>query len=307
MSVLFVLLLLTILVLLWRQAMLGKHLQTLRDTLSDLRAGNLNRRFLVHTQQRNIQQLTSDLNQVLDKFQQTVEWAQYLEESRKKMMSNISHDLRTPLTSMLGYVEALQQDDLLTEEERERFLSIIANKGHHLSKLFHQFFELAKLESDDALLKLQRVNMTDKVQEVLVTFYQEVVAEGLTPELSLPDEPLHVWGDPGFIERILNNLISNALRYGRDGGVIGITVEPAGDDEVRVDVWDRGAGIEEQDLPYVFERLYTGAKSRNAHFQGSGIGLTITKQLIEKQKGTITVFSEPGVRTSFSFRLPRSS
>jgi len=285
---------------------LNKLLQMIRDILGDIRSGNLNQRFRIPTSFQPINQLTGDLNSVIEHLQTTVVRAQYLEESRKQMISNISHDLRTPLTSLLGYVEALQQDPNLTAEERARYLEIIHMKGKHLANLFQEFFELSKLESDDAVHKMQRVNLTEKLQEVLVTFYQDVVNAGLTPDLKLPEEPLYVWGDPLFLERVLNNLISNALRYGASGGVIGLAVRKQLD-TVEVEVWDRGAGIPAHDLPYIFERLYTGEASRNKNFQGNGLGLTITKQLVEKMQGRLQAESIPHERTSFTFTLRRSS
>lgn len=291
-------------VLFYRNHHVTKRLSEINDTLVELRSGTFNQRFRVHTTDVELKQLCGNLNNLIDQIQNTFERAQYLEESRKKMISNISHDLRTPLTSLLGYVEALQTDDHLTEEERIQYLDIIARKGNRLTELFQAFFELSKLESNDARLKVQKVNLTAKAQEVLLTFYQEITHAGLTPELDLPEQALHAYGDGDAIERVLNNLISNALRYGASGGVIGLALREEAE-VIRIEVWDRGQGIHPDDLPYIFERLYTGERSRNSQLQGNGIGLTITKQLVEKMRGRIEVHSVPGEQTMFSITLPK--
>ena len=288
----------------YRHRHLTKQLSEVNDTLVQMRSGAFNQRFRLHTADVELKQLCGNLNNMIDQFQNTFERAHYLEETRKKMISNISHDLRTPLTSLLGYVEALQTDKQLTEEERRQYLEIIATKGNRLTELFQAFFELSKLESNDTRLKVQKVNMTAKAQEALLTFYQEITQAGLTPELDLPEEPLYAYGDGDAIERVLNNLISNALRYGASGGVIGLALREKAE-TISLEVWDRGQGIHPDDLPYIFERLYTGERSRNSQLQGNGIGLTITKQLVENMRGRISVHSVQGEQTLFSFELPK--
>lgn len=304
MGVLLLFVVLLLLVFVFRYAQLRKNVRTLNRIVDEIRLGNLNQRFRIHAHDRSLHELSGSLNKLIDQLQQTVERERFLEEARRKMISNVSHDLRTPLTSLLGYIEALQQDGTLTAEERADYLDIVARKGKKMTELFQEFFELSKLESDDAVVQVQKVNMTEKVQEVIISFYHQFTGAGITPDLQIPERPLYVFGDPSLIERILSNLLSNALRYGHDGGVIGVTVREELD-RVFVEVWDRGKGISAADLPHIFERLYTGEASRNATLQGTGLGLTITKKLVEKQRGEIFVTSTPGERTVFSFYLAK--
>jgi signal transduction histidine kinase len=254
---------------------------------------------------RPAQDLGGELNRLIDHFQRTLERTRFLEEERKRMTASISHDLRTPLTSLLGYIEALRDDPTLTAEERNRFIRIAADKGNALHERLQEFFELAKLESDDSPAELHPVNFSDIVQEVLLGFYPDFQKAALTPTVKLPDSPLYVVGDRAHLRRILENLLSNALRYGQDGKEIGIAAWEESD-LVWVEVWDQGKGIAPQDLPRVFERFYTGETSRNASLRGTGLGLTIAKNLIEKQGGLITVSSKPGERTVFSFSLNKA-
>ncbi|WP_123043470.1 sensor histidine kinase [Cohnella candidum] len=218
------------------------------------------------------------------------------------MIANISHDLRTPLTSLLGYMEALRSDTTLTVEERNNFIQIAAEKGNSLLERLQEFFELAKLEADDAPSDLHPINLKDVVEEVLLGFYPDFQKAAITPTVNIPESPLFVMADRVHVRRVLENLLSNALRYGQEGREIGIGVREESD-LVWVEIWDRGQGIPAHDLPRVFERFYTGEASRNASLRGTGLGLTIAKNLVEKQGGQIAVTSKPGEKTVFSFCL----
>lgn len=283
---------------------LRSEVKKLTRTTREIRSGNLNLRYRLRTNRQELEELGGELNRLVDYFQNAYERTGYLEEERKRMIANISHDLRTPLTSLLGYMEALQHDAALTPEEREAFLRIAAGKGSSLLELLQEFFELAKLESDDSIPELRRVNLTELIPDIALGLYPEFVKAEITPVIEIPDTPLFVMGDAACLQRILNNLLSNALRYGRDGKVIGIGLREEAD-AVWIDVWDRGKGIAAQDLPRVFERLYTGEASRNASLRGTGLGLTIAKNLVEKQGGRITVSSKPNEKTVFSFSLAK--
>lgn len=293
------------LLLLLRYYHLLYQLQKMTRVTREIRTGNLNLRYRLPAPQKDLEILGGELNRMADYFQNALERTRFLEEERKRMIANISHDLRTPLTSLLGYLEALQNDETLTMEEKENFLRIAGKKGNDLLSLLQDFFEMTRLEADDSVPELRKVNLTEIVPEVLVGFYPDFVQAEITPVVNMPDAPLYVLGDAAYLRRILNNLLSNALRYGRDGKEIGIGLREM-PDMVWVDVWDRGKGIPAQDLPHVFERLYTGEASRNPSLRGTGLGLTIVKNLVEKQGGRVTVTSRPGGKTIFSFCLIRS-
>jgi two-component system phosphate regulon sensor histidine kinase PhoR len=196
----------------------------------------------------------------------------------------------------------LQNDSTLTTVEREDFLRISADKGNTLLVLLQEFFELAKLETENIEPELQKVDLSKIVQVALLGFYPDFMKIEITPVVDIPNTHYYVKADAAYLRRVLDNLLSNALRYGQDGKEIGIAIrEETG--FVWVEVWDRGKGISAEDLPHVFERLYTGEASRNTSLRGAGLGLTIAKNLVEKQGGQITVSSEPGERTVFSFCL----
>ncbi len=252
-----------------------------------------------------LESLNTELNILMDSFQNTIDEKQKLELSHKQLIANISHDIRTPLTSLLGFVEVLQKDRNIGTEEQMDYLNIISSKGQLLYKMIQEFFELSRLEAEDVTLKLEKTCLTDTVNDVIAAYYEEFVSAGITPLIQVPDQPVYVWGHAESIERVLSNLISNALKYGKEGGAAGISVREESE-KVWVEVWDKGTGIPEPDLPFIFNRLYTTETSRSQKLRGTGLGLAIVKQLVEKQNGEVAVSSIPNEKTIFSFSLVKN-
>jgi len=284
---------------------LKNDISKMRGAAKEMRAGNPNQRFRVRTSRADTLSLCGELNGLCDSFQEAMERTHFLEEDRERMVSNISHDLRTPLTAMLGYIEALQKDKGLTEEEQEAFLQVAADKGASLKRLMQGFFELSQLEEADGA-ELSRVDLAELARAALLGFYSGFAAAGITPATGIPEHPVYVQGNADYLKRVIDNLVSNALRYGADGGGIGLDVRADGQGAV-LEVWDRGRGIPADDLPYIFERLYTVEASRSAPLRSAGLGLAIAKALVEKQGGSIAAESIPCEKTTFSVRLPAAS
>jgi signal transduction histidine kinase len=166
-----------------------------------------------------------------------------------------------------------------------------------------RFLDLARLEEDNTVLSLTRIDLAELIRTTLLDFYPDFMERSITPAVLMPDKSMYVNGNADALRRMLDNLIANALRYGADGKEIGVGVREEAQFAV-VDIWDTGKGISAEDLPHIFERLYTSELSRNTSLRGTGLGLTIAKTLIEKQGGTITAASIPGEKTVFSFSLP---
>ncbi|TCO76882.1 signal transduction histidine kinase [Marinisporobacter balticus] len=265
--------------------------------------GNVNQRVRLYTNHKQLKKLCENINELVDKFQEILVKYKKTEESRKKMVSNISHDLRTPLTSLLGYIEAMKNDLTITEEEKEKYMDVVYAKGKLLHVLLEDFFVLSKIEANDAVLNFKKVDICEAARMSILTFYEDFTKINITPVIHVPDEKLYVLGDEKSIHRILNNLLSNALKYGKDGGEIGIGVKKE-KEFARISVWDHGKGIPNKEIPHIFERLYTLEDSRNHQLQGSGIGLTIVRELIKKHGGDIFVESIPYEKTEFSLTIP---
>ena len=261
-------------------------------------------RLLVVTDDKELQKLLVTINHLLEAKQLTQ--AEYLkvEMSMRKMLANVSHDLKTPLTVVLGYVEMLQSAHNWSEEERRVLLTKVQMKTNEVIALIHKFFDLAKLESGDKEIELTRININEVCLENILAFYDLLTTKGFSVHIDLPENPLYALANTDVISRVLNNLISNAIKYGDHGKTLGMALRS--DEKVRyIDIWDKGKGISESHIDKVFERMYTLEDSRNRLYQGSGLGLTITKRLVEALGGEIHLSSTPYEKTIFTVVLKR--
>lgn len=254
---------------------------------------------LFQTDQQAMQQLLIQINRLLDYNQRVIADYARTKDSLKKMISNMSHDLKTPLTVILGYAEKLNHEESITGEERKQVILRLNDKVNSLVALLNQFFDLVKIESEDYEIQLSKISLNEICRQSVLEFYELLTSRGLRVELEIPERPLYILGNEHALQRILNNLISNSIRYGSDGGVFGLTLRVEGE-SVAVDVWDRGKGITEAHQDRVFERLYTLDDARNPQFQGSGLGLSISKRLTEAMKGSIRLTSTPLEKTTFT-------
>ncbi|KFN03885.1 sensor histidine kinase [Bacillus clarus] len=263
-------------------------------------------KLLIMTDDKELQKLLVTINHLLDAKQKTNADHAKVEISMRKMLSNISHDLKTPLTVILGYAEMLNADKTISEEERQLLLQKVHVKTLEVMELIHKFFDLAKLESGDKVIEIAKVNMNEVCREKILSFYDLVTSKGFEVHIDIPERNIYAFGNAEVLRRVLNNLISNAIAYGYDGKTLGMALR---DDEksVYIDVWDRGKGIDESHIDKVFERMYTLEDSRNRLYQGSGLGLTITKRLVEAMDGEIHLFSKPYEKTIFTIVLKKWS
>lgn len=261
-------------------------------------------KLLLHTDDANLKQTLIEINRLLEHNQKMVANYNKTEISMRKMLSNISHDLKTPLTVVLGYIEIMLNDPNRNQDETEELLQKVHAKAVEVLDLINKFFDLAKLESGDKNLPLKRVNINEVCQKNILNFYEVLTAKGFDVAIELPEDNLYALGNEEELNRILNNLLSNAIQYGGDGKVLGLTLR-RDEQFVYIDVWDKGKGISELHKDLVFERMYTLEDSRNKSYQGSGLGLTITKRLVEKMDGKIFLVSKPYEKTTFTVQLQR--
>jgi len=261
-------------------------------------------KILVSTANHELQQLLIAVNALLDHNQKVLATHRKMESSMKKMLSNISHDLKTPLTVVLGYTEMLKLKQSLNEEERQRLLTGVHSKTLEVLKIIHTFFDLAKLEAGDTDYPMTKINVSEICRKNILSFYDMITSMGLEIDIAIPEISAYAHGNEEALDRVLNNLLSNAVAYGAAGNIIGLTVRND-DTNIFIDVWDRGQGIDEYHIDNVFERMYTLEDSRNKSFQGSGLGLTITKRLVELMEGSIQLSSIPYEKTIFTVSLKR--
>jgi signal transduction histidine kinase len=228
------------------------------------------------------------------------------EAAMRRMLANVSHDLKTPLTVVLGYLETLHRRPELAPDKREELLKKVYDKGLEVISLMNRFFDLALLEAGDRKLELTRVHMNEACSTNLLAFYGLLESQQIRVEAEIPEQPLYAFANADGLDRILNNLISNAVKYGSAGRMLGLKLY-ADHEWVFCEVMDRGKGISEEHADHVFERLYTLEDSRNKKYQGSGLGLSISKRLTEEMGGDLQLRSKPYEETVFVLRLPKAA
>ncbi|CAM3373408.1 sensor histidine kinase [Marinicrinis lubricantis] len=278
---------------------LYRNINEITNKMSDIIEHETAEKVLVQTDQQAIQLLLIQINRLLDYNQKIIADYARTKDSLRKMISNMSHDLKTPLTVILGYAEKLNQEKPMSHEEQSHVIRRLNDKVNHLIALLNQFFDLVKIESEDYEIPLSKISINEICRQSVLEYYDLLETKGLRVELDIPERPFYILGNEQALHRILSNLISNSIRYGMDGGVFGLTLREEGE-AVAIDIWDRGKGIEEVHQDRVFERLYTLDDARNPQFQGSGLGLSISKRLTEAMKGSIQLTSKPYEKTTFT-------
>lgn len=227
------------------------------------------------------------------------------QQAQRDFVSNVSHDLKTPLTSILGWSQSLLDGTAVTEPERQQAATIIHNETERMQRMVNQLLDLARIESGQLKLVGEQVDLQQmllELQENLARRAQEQSVH-LTSDLQ-PTPP--IWGDYDRLMQVFSNLADNALVHTPSGGRVHLSLKTHGEQAVEVTVQDTGAGIAAEDLPRIFERFYQADKSRargNGR-PGSGLGLAIVRELVEAHRGTIRAYSQPGKGSAFVVRLP---
>ena len=281
------------------------QIQLLSERLQQIITEQTSEKLLLFTDDRDLIPLLIEINRLLESNQQASAEYMRMEQSMRRMLSNISHDLKTPLTVVLGYIETMSLNSDLPNEERMQLLSKVHAKTDEVIQLVRRFFDLARLESEDKQVPLSRIHMNEVCSRNILAFYDTLSNKGFEVVIDIPDKQVLAWANEEAMDRILNNLIGNAIRHGGDGKKLGLTLR-SDNEFVYVDIWDTGKGIDAKHHDIIFERMYTLDESRNQSFEGSGLGLTITKRLMEAQGGTITVRSIPYVNTTFTVKLKQT-
>lgn len=226
---------------------------------------------------------------------------------RRELIANVSHDLRTPLATLQGYIETLLiKQNRLTEEEQRHYLEIAIRHCRRLSKLVSELLELAKLDSDAISVHREAFNLIDLVQDVSQKFQLKAKEKQITLGMDVQEGLPYAYADIGLIERVLENLMENAVHYTPQGGSIRLVLKWE-KENISVQIGDTGRGIPEEELPHIFNRFYQLDKSRKGEQGHSGLGLAIAKKILELHNRSIEVTSLLGEGTTFTFYLPASS
>lgn len=283
---------------------INHSLAQLQQGANRLAAGDFSAR--VHlTEIDELSSVATAFNMMADELEAAFDRQHALERARRDLTAAVSHDLRTPITSIRAMIEALH-DGVVTEPAMvRRYYSNIQAQTHNLSTLINDLFELSRLETEPVQLQLEPVNLNDLLSDVV----ESMQAQARTHDISIrgifyEDLPL-IKAEMVKIQRVIYNLVQNALRHTPEHGAIALETElaPQG---VQVNVIDTGEGIAPEDLPFIFDQFYRGEKSRSRETGGSGLGLAIAKRIVEAHHGQIWATSQPGAGAKFSFVLPYS-
>ena len=243
-----------------------------------------------------------EVSHLADSFNDMAQQLEAASQRERDFLLNVGHDLRTPLTSISGYAETLA-DGTIGIEELPRVAAVLARQSERLSRLVEDLMLLSRLEAREFTLRSEPVDLGAHIRGVAEEFRSR--AEEASVQLGIEVEPTGpVEADPVRVSQVVSNLVENALRYAPEGGRVGVAVQASPQATV-IAVTDNGPGIDAEDLPRVFERLYVAQRYRAARPEGSGLGLSIVHQLVTAMDGTVEVSSEPGMGTTVTVRLPR--
>lgn len=292
------------LVVLYQRFVFGRGIQAkirwINKKLEEILETGSDEKVMVFTDNPVLMELGGQINRLLIDRQKIRADFKREEISSKKMLANISHDIKTPLTVILGYLEIMR----LNHADNE-MLKKVETKANQVMNLINQFFTLAKLESGDTNINLGKVNINEICRENVLEFYDILLQKDFDVDLFIPETAIFVQGEKEALQRILYNLLSNVIRYGSDGKYLGVFLRQD-KGNVYIDVVDKGKGIEQEFASNVFDRLYTMEDSRNREIQGNGLGLTIAKNLAKQLEGDIFLNSIPNVKTTFTVSLKKA-
>ncbi|WP_315371919.1 HAMP domain-containing sensor histidine kinase [Paenibacillus xylanexedens] len=245
--------------------------------------------------------IAEDVNLASEKLKEAVERGDFAENSKDQLVVNLAHDLRTPLTSVLGYLDLLMKDDQLTEEQVRHFTSIAFTKSQRLEKLIDDLFEITRMNYGMLPINKTQLDLSELLKQMNEELYPVFEKNQLVARLKI-DTDLTVSGDGELLARVFENLLINAARHGKDGMYVDINGYRDAE-QVIIQVINYGGHIRPEELPHIFDMYYTGDRARTPQEGGTGLGLFIARNIVEQHDGTISAQSDV-VRTLFEVRLP---
>ena len=287
---------------------LASRIERVRKGTARIAAGELESEILVDGQDE-VAGLAADFNRMARALEEAAEHEREMEKARRDLIAAVSHDLRTPLASTRALIEAIADGVAADQQTRERYLSSASRELEHLSRLVDDLFELARIDAGVLQLSLEETSLHDLISDTISSFQPQAECRGvrLVGEVSGDVDP--VLANPPRLQRVLHNLLSNALRHTPPDGTVALRAQPRGTD-VQVEVADTGEGIAAEDLPRVFERSFRAERSRTRAEKedapGAGLGLAIARGLIEAHGGAMSVESDLGRGSRFRFTLRRA-
>lgn len=268
------------------------------DALADIKNGNGNRRILSDTNELAAP-LAYEINEIVVSYENKLSVFRQTEETNRQLMTSLSHDVRTPLTTLIGYLDAAHKG-IVTGKDRDDYIETARRKAYDLKEYIDVLFDWFKLNSNEFAMEIHTVEAAELTRNILIDWIPIFEDKQLDYNIDIPEQPFRVKLDTDGYMRIVNNLIQNVLAHSH-ADKIEISLSRQGK-TMKLRLEDNGVGIEKEDLKHIFERLYKCDKGRSE--KGSGLGLSIVRQLVEKMDGSIEVKSTPGKGTEFDLLFP---
>ena len=246
-------------------------------------------------------QICYDINEIAMSSQSRLIQQKQSEQAYKRLMTSLSHDVKTPLASLVGYLEAVESK-MVTGAEQEEYIRVAAEKAHHLKEFVTVLFEWVKLDAGEQIFHFELCDLNELSRNIMADWVPLLESHDLTYEIEIPETEYMTRVDSTAYTRILNNLLQNILTHSV-ASQVSLTVTET-EQQAKIVVADNGKGISASDLPHIFERMYQCDHSRAA--KGNGLGLSIAKELVSVHKGTIAAASIPGAGTTFTIMLPKA-
>ncbi len=279
---------------------ISKPLKEINTAALEIASGKFDKRVQV-TSKDEVAQLSSSFNYMADSLT-------HLEEMRQSFVSDISHELRTPMTSISGFVEGIL-DGTIPKEKEQEYLEIVRDEATRLAKLTGEMFEMTKMNSPGYKLSIQKFDVNEAIRRCIIAADEKLTSKNLEISVDFKNETENVLADPDAIKRVIINLLDNAVKFSYPENTIEIKVTEKGK-KVIVDFANYGTGISKEEIPHIFDRFYKSDKSRSKDKTGAGLGLSFVKNILNLHAQTITVTSEPcdgdKMKTVFSFTLERA-
>ena len=281
---------------------LTKNLRLITKTIKDFQEGDLDAR-IEHPEKSDIEVFAHTFNDMADTIVGNIDQMKSIDSLRRELIANVSHDLRTPLAILKGYVETMQiKRDSLSDNQKQEYLQITHDNIDKLSKLINQLFEYSKLEAEQVAPVKEPFSITELSHDLIAKFKVLAEQKGIALQMDNPEENSMVFADVSLVERALQNLIENAIKYTEPKGKVTLSLLRK-DNNVEINITDTGTGIPVSEQPFIFDRYKQVNKSAKKQ-QGYGLGLAIVKKIMDLHDTTITVLSKPKEGSSFIFKLP---
>jgi signal transduction histidine kinase len=254
---------------------------------------------------------SDEVAQLAGAFNQMAESLQSMDRMRSSFIANISHDLRTPMTTIAGFIDGIL-DGVIPPAEQNQYLQVVSGEVRRLSRLVNQLLDISRLQAGDRKLVKRPFDICEMGRQILISFEQKIEDKKLDVSFTCEEDRMFVLADQDAVHQIFYNICDNAVKFSCPGGRLALDFSWHTDDSRRgrkavVRVYNEGQGIPPEDLPYIFERFYKSDKSRSLDKTGVGLGMYIAKTIIEAHGETITVHSEYGKNCEFTFTMPESA